>query len=111
MADDPRNPAIASGVEVVLAVHLFLVHDREKAIGAKEHQCPVESGRRHSDDGEGMLVDLNRAAYRSAVVVETGVPVRVGQNDIRSAVRSALVGRVEEASEKRANLQDVEGIP
>ena len=58
-----------------------------------------------------MLVDLNRAAHHSAVVVETGVPVRVGQDDIRSAVGSALVGRVEKASQKRANLQDIEVIP
>ena len=58
-----------------------------------------------------MFVDLNRAAHDAAVVVETGVPVRVGQDDVRRAVGSALVGRVEESSEKRANLQDVEIIP
>src|SRR5581483_12316539 len=58
-----------------------------------------------------MLVDLNRAADHGAVLVEAGVPVRVGEDDIRSAVRAALVGRVEEASQKRPNLEDVEVIP
>ena len=59
--------------------------------GAKQ-QRPLKPGRRHADDGERMLVELNYAAHHAAIVLEMAVPIGVAEHDIRSAVRAVLIG-------------------
>ncbi len=45
-----------------------------------------------------MLVQLNNATDHAAIVLKTGMPKRVGEHDIRSAVWTLLIGAVKEAA-------------
>src|SRR5690242_13043094 len=53
------NPMIAPRSQKTLAVYLFLIHDGHKEIGRESHKNAEKSRRRYSNDGEGMLVELN----------------------------------------------------
>jgi hypothetical protein len=50
-----------------------------------------------------MLVELNNTAHHVAIVLKTGVPIRVAEHDIRSAVGAMLIGCVEEPAKIRLN--------
>ena len=50
-----------------------------------------------------MLIEPNRTAHHAPIVLETAMPVRVGEHDIRSAVRALLIGGVEETPKIRMN--------
>src|SRR5579864_3668840 len=58
-----------------------------------------------------MLVELNNTTHHAAVILKTVMPKRVGEHDIRSAVRAMLIGAVEEAAQIRLNAQYVEVVP
>ena len=58
-----------------------------------------------------MLVHLHNTAHHAAIILKMGVPIRVGEHDIGSAVRAMLVGGVEETAEIRLNAQGVEVVP
>ena len=60
---------------------------------------------------KGCLLSLNNAAHHAAIILKMGVPIRVGEHDIRSAVRAMLIGGVEETAEIRLNAQYVEVVP
>jgi hypothetical protein len=49
---------------------------------------------RYPDDGVRMLVQLNDAADHPAIIVKIAVPIRVGEDNIRSAARTMLVRRM-----------------
>src|SRR5579863_9508032 len=57
-----------------------------------------------------MLVELHYAARHAAVVLKMGVPVSVGENDVRSAVGATLIGGVKETAEVGLDVQCVEII-
>ena len=71
----------------------------------------MEPGRRYADDGERILVELNRAAQHAAVILKTGVPIRVTEHDIRSAVGTVLIGIVKKTANIRPNALCVEVVP
>jgi hypothetical protein len=83
---------------------MFLVNDRHPEIGKDERQSPTEFLRRYAQDGERMLVQLDRAAHYAAVILKMAVPIGVSEHDIRSAVRAALVRCVNETAEIRLNV-------
>ena len=58
-----------------------------------------------------MLVQLNDTAHHAAVILKVAVPIRVGEDYVRSAVRAMLIGEVEEAAEIGLNAQCVEVVP
>ena len=58
-----------------------------------------------------MLVQLHRSAHHPAIILKMAVPVRVGQHDVRSAVRSVLIGGVKKSPQVRLNPQCIEIIP
>ena len=51
---------------------------------------------RYSDDGKRMLVHLNDTPHHATIVLKVGVPKRVTEHDIRSAVRAMLIRGIEE---------------
>ena len=88
-----------------------MVHNRHKKIGIEKQQRAVELRRRYTDDGKRMLVHLNNTAHHSPIILEMSVPKRVGEHDIRSAVRAMLIGGVEEMAKIRLKAQCVEVVP
>src|SRR5215813_7569437 len=58
-----KNPVDVSTCLQTCSVHLLLVDDRHKEIWRDELQRPLEPWRRHADDGERMLVELDGTAH------------------------------------------------
>jgi len=71
----------------------------------------VETRRRYTEDSKGTLVELNCTAHHVAIVLKMAVPKRIGEHNIRSAVRAMLIGRVNESAKIRPNAQYVEVVP
>src|SRR5438552_14725735 len=69
MSHGHKNPAVAARVQVIYALDLLLVHDGHKETRIEKHQGAVEAGRRYTDDGKGLLVDLDNAAYHAAIIL------------------------------------------
>src|ERR1039457_1401366 len=105
MSQRLENPTVAPArVQLRLPVHLFLVDDRHKEIGRDKQQSPLEPRRRYPNYRERMLIQPNRAAHHASIILETAVPIGVGEHDIRGAVRATLIGAVEDAAKIRLNL-------
>src|SRR5215471_20936311 len=111
MAHHRKNPALVAQVQVVLALHLLLVHHRHIKIGMAKHERAVEVRRCYAEDGKRILVDVDRAAHYAWIIMKMGVPVRITQHDVRRAVGAMLIASVEEMAKMRLNLQCVEIIP
>ena len=58
-----------------------------------------------------MLVQLNNPTHNAAIVLKMGVPIRVGEHNIRSTIWAMLVGGVKETAKERLNAQCVEVVP
>ena len=58
-----------------------------------------------------MLVQSDHAAHHPAISLKTAVPVSVGEHDVRSAVRTMLIGPVKEAAQIWLNSEHVEVVP
>src|ERR1700693_6374699 len=57
-----------------------------------------------------MLVQLNRTAHYAAIIVKMAVPICVTEHDIRSAVRTMIIGKLEETAQVRLNPQCVKVV-
>ena len=66
--------------------------------------------RSNTDDCERMFVEADGAANDATIVLKMRVPIAVGKDDVRSAVRAVLIGAVDEASEMGLHAQHVEVI-
>src|ERR1700730_8097459 len=100
MSHRHENPTVPARVQVI-RVDLLVVHNRHKKIGMEKQEGPVELRRRYPEDGKRMLVHLNPTAHHATIILEMGVPIRVGEHDIRSAVRAMLIGGVKEMAKIR----------
>src|SRR5580700_6520717 len=98
MPQHHQNAAVPSGVQHIHTLNLLLVDDRHPEIGKDKQQSAPELRWRHAENGKGMLVQLNRATHHAAIILKMAVPKRVGEHDIRGAVRAMLVGTVEKAA-------------
>src|ERR1700674_1241982 len=87
-----------------------VVHHGHKEVRRDEHYSPAKLRRRYADDGKRMLVQLNRTAHYATIIVKMAVPICVTEHDIRSAVRTMIIGKVEEAAEVRLNPQCVKVV-
>jgi hypothetical protein len=58
-----------------------------------------------------MLVQLNHTAHYATIILEMGVPKRVSEHDIRSAVWAMLIGGVKELAKIGLQAQCVEVVP
>jgi hypothetical protein len=87
-----------------------MVHDGHEDIRSEKQDGPLEPWRRHAKDGEWMPVEPNNAAHHGAIVLKMGVPICVGEHDIRRAVWAMLIGIVEESPKVRLNAQYVEVV-
>jgi len=56
----------------------------------------VKRWRRYAEDREQMLDEPDNAAHHGAIVLKTGMPVRVGEHNIGSAAGPMLIGSMEE---------------
>src|SRR5215472_4570943 len=90
---------------------LVLVHNWEEEFGREKDLRSQETGRRYSDDGKRVLVDLHGVADHAGVVVKAPMPTGIGEHDIGSAVRAMLIGRLKEPAKIRLNAQGVEVVP
>src|SRR5580692_7622788 len=95
-----KDETLAAGVQVVHSFYLLLVHERHEETRVEKYQRPVEAGRCHAEDGEGMLVHLNYAADDAAIVLKMRVPIRIAEHDVGGAVWAVLIGSMEEAAEE-----------
>src|SRR5215470_15710396 len=103
MPHDHKNPTPLPLVQDILPLYLFHVDYRDKKIGREKLQCPAEPGLRNTDDGKRMLVELNDLVHHRAITLKMVLPVPVAEHDVRSAVRSLLIGGVEETAKKGLN--------
>src|SRR5215471_14876123 len=94
-----ENPTVSACVQETNL--LFLIEHRHKEIGREKQQSSTELRRGYSNDGEGMLVELNGSAHDATVILKMRVPICVAEYDIRSAVRAVLIGGVEETAKMR----------
>src|SRR6266550_2200004 len=112
MSDGLKNRmGISARTHEFFPVHLLLVDDRHKEIGRNKQQSPAEIGRRYTDDGEGMLVQLNRAADDAGIILEMAVPICIAEHEIRGAIRAMFVGALKETAKIRLNSEHVEVVP
>src|SRR5215469_11145012 len=93
-----------------LPMHLLLVDDRNEEIRRDEHQCPAKLRRRHANDRERMLVQLDDPAYYIAVILKAAVPVGKAEHQIRRAIRTALIRRAKKAAKIGMNLEHIEVV-
>src|ERR1700675_2493120 len=91
-----ENPTVSARVQEIPSIHLFRVHYGHKELGREKQQSPVESRRGYTDDSKRMFVQLDNATHHAAIILKMAVPKRVGEYDIRGAVRAMLVGRVDQ---------------
>src|SRR5579863_344463 len=86
------------------------VRDRHKKILKEKQHRAVEPGRRNTDDCERVLVELNGTAKHARIALKVAMPIRVIEHDVRSAVRTVLVGGVKETAKIRLNAEYIEII-
>lgn len=108
-AEDERR-VIAALLELVVALHDGLLDERHPEGGGKEQLCAAKGGRRHADDGEGVLVDLYGAAHDVGVAMEVTAPVRVAEHHVGRAVEAFFIGGMEEAAEIRMHAEHIEVV-
>ena len=101
MSHHRKHPTLPALVQVILRHQLFLIDYRHKEIGREKHESPVELSRCHAHNGKRMLIHLNNAAHHARIIVKMGVPIRVGEHDVWSAVRAMLIGGVEQTAKIR----------
>jgi hypothetical protein len=58
-----------------------------------------------------MLVHLNDTAHDAPIIMKMGVPKRVGENDIWSAVWAMLIGGVKETAKDRLKAKCIKIVP
>src|ERR1700740_3333388 len=103
MSYNHENPAACAVVEVSRSIDLLVVHHGHKEIWGDEHNGPAKITRRYPEDGKRALVQLDRAANHVTISVKMAVPMGVAGDDIRSAVRTMIIGAVKEPAEIRLN--------
>ena len=103
--------AIPAIIQLIVAVHLLAIHNRHKEIGREKDQSPAKLRRGYADDRERMFVDLNHSAQYAAIILEMGVPIRIAEHDVRSAVETVLIRGVKKTAEIRMNPQCVKVVP
>src|SRR6184192_1586233 len=110
MSNRHKNPAGRAGVEKIGSLDLLRIHDGHKEIGSEKQYSALELRRRYTNDGERILVQLNRAAHHPTIILEMRMPISIRQHDIWGAVCAVLIRAVEEAAYVRLNAQCVEVI-
>src|SRR5580700_2862571 len=110
MPEHHKNATVPALVESAGAFYLLLVDDRDPEVRREQRKVSAKALWGDAEDGEGMLVELNDAAYDAAVILKMRVPVGPGQHDVRCAVGATLVGPMEETSEKGLNSEHIEII-
>src|SRR5271157_220839 len=106
MSDRLINPTVSARVQYIRV----LVNHWYKASGMERQESPVETGRRDPDNGERVLVQVNRSAHYARIVLKLGVPKRMSEDDVGGAVRAVLIRRVNEPAKIRPNAQGVEVV-
>src|SRR5262249_3926663 len=99
MSEGLKNPALAARVQINLAIDLPRVDDGHIKWCMEAHQGGVKFRWGHTDNGKRMLVELDDTAHDAAIILKMSVPIRVAEDDIRSAVGAMLIGRLNEAAE------------
>src|SRR5229473_3529086 len=94
-----ENPAACAVVQVSRSIYLLVVNHGHKEIWGDEHNGPTKITRRFPEDGKRVLVQLDRAANHVTIIVKMSVPTGVAEDDIRSAVRTMIIGVVKEPAE------------
>ncbi len=78
--------------------------------GCKEQFCAAEIARRDADDGEWMLIDVDRPANNASVLKKMTAPVCIAQHDVGSAVDALLIRGMEKAPQIWLDAEPIEVI-
>ncbi len=70
----------------------------------------MEARRRHANDGERVLVELNDAAHHRAIFLKVAVPERPGEHHVWGAIGAMLIGAREKTAQIRVKPEHVEVI-
>ena len=71
----------------------------------------MELKRRHAHNRKRILIHLNNTAHHARIIVKMAVPIRVGEHDVRSAVRAILIAGVEQTAKIRGENQIARPFP
>ena len=107
---DQHGRVVTAIFERIEPLHERLLDDGDPEGRREEQLGAAEPFRPDADDGEWVPVDLNAPPYHSGVVMEVAMPVGVAEHDVRCAIRTLLIGGVEEAAEMRLHAEEVEVV-
>src|SRR5581483_4213527 len=100
------KPAPTTIVEgFVFLGHLLRHHDRHIDLRIEQALHAMETGWRHADDGEFVIVDEQLPADDGGISGKARSPVIVTQNGQRRSAAPAILGAREEAAQGRAQSQ------
>src|SRR5690348_9118742 len=110
MSHDLADPAAPALVQQILPVQLFLVHDGRKEIRGESHEGAAELWWGYPDNGKWVLVELNRAPHQTSITLKMGLPIRVGEHQIRRTVGAVLIRSMKKTAQVRLDPQYIEVI-
>ncbi len=89
---DDEQPVTPALVQEIVPADLLLVHDRHPEIGPQEKLRAIKCRRRHSDDGERMLIEIDDCPDHARVCAEARTPECITQHDVGAELgpRSSL---------------------
>src|SRR5580700_991456 len=76
--------------EVFAGQHHGLHHHGNEILRVNASDSAVKVRRRHTDDGERVSIDVNRAAHHIAVGTKKPLPQSVAENDVGIGIRSLI---------------------
>src|SRR5579864_6254543 len=98
-----KEEAVSARIQQIDTFQLLLVNGRGPKVRQDELESSLELRRRDTKNGEGMLVQSNRAAHHPGIVLKVSMPICVAENQIWSAVGTVLVSAPEETANIRLN--------
>jgi hypothetical protein len=98
-----RKSKNASRRRIIRRMPLLLSpNEIEIAVGPRKGDSQSGRADRQSRIGP-IVVHLNKTTHNATIIVKMAVPICVAEHDIGSAVRTAIIGGVEETAEIRLN--------
>ncbi len=96
--------------EEVVPLELLLVDDGCPELGPEEELGAIEAGGRDSDDGEGVLVQVDDGADDARIGVEARAPKVIAEHDVGRGVGPVLIVLVKDAAQRGLHAEQVEVV-
>src|SRR5947209_15912684 len=111
MPEHGEDPAGPPNVQKVFSLYLLVIYHWNEEIRGEKQKRPVKIRRRDTDDREWMLVELNYAPHYACVILKSGMPITVGEHNVRRTIRTAIVRGMEQPPQVRLHAQGIEIVP